>query len=103
MKARLLCLVAALLLALPGGLAVEGNHARWNDQVNACVYFFKVDGNASAHCYVAPEYCVISPEKPDTYQTIEPAECIQRVSIATGTVSFTIVKPNQPPLFKLPA
>jgi hypothetical protein len=103
MKLQLLSLAAALLLAFPGGLAVEGNHTRWNDQVNACVYFYKADENTSAHCYVAPDYCVRSPEKPDTYQTIELTACIQRVSIATGTVTFTIVKPNQPPLFKLPA
>ena len=42
-----------LLVALPCALAV-GNHTRWNNQYNVCVYFYGYNETASAHCYVPP-------------------------------------------------
>lgn len=96
-------LLALLLLAPALAVAFPEDNTQWNDQLHACVYHYRTGDSSAAICYVAAERCVVSPQKPLTFQTLDQQECITRVSIAHATVTLAITRPNQAPLFKLPA
>jgi hypothetical protein len=95
---------AALILAaiLPSALAL-GDHTRWNNQYDVCVYFYQYNETASAHCYVPAEYCVVDDLMPNTEQEVPTADCWKGYSTANATVTFTLAPPNRAPLFKRPA
>jgi hypothetical protein len=103
LKRGAVALLALLLLAPALVVAFPEDNTQWNDQLNVCVYHFRTSETTSSICYVAADWCVVSPEKPLTFQTLDQKECVTRVSIAHATVTLSILKPNRAPLFKQPA